>query len=149
MPQTDAPEQCLWTLQIRGPEFAFQSKGNPGVVHTGGVSVAHLVLSKREVGAIKLLASQAGCTVTAWPMEGQTEEQAEERTRFVGLGEMDRVWPTPSCPTCPWFDPLQEGSSCGLDSLPAESVDELLRTSDLHTKAQQDCRYLNSYEPSG
>lgn len=137
MPQSD---QQLWTLQISGPaSFSFQSPGNPGVGHEGGVSVAHLVLRQEEVGEIKLLAAQAGCTVKAWSMEGQTEEQTAERARFMNAGEGEPLWPSPTCPTCPWFNPLVQGSSCELDTLPEESVAELLRVSEPHVEAKGGC----------
>jgi hypothetical protein len=135
--------QMLWTVKIQGPgTFSFQAPGSPSVDHYGGSTVTNLVLRKTEIGELKVRAAEAGCVLTAWPVDGQSEEQAQERNRFVGMGEEDRVWPSVECPTCPWFDPLQEGSPCGLDSYPSESI-EVLRESEPHRRAEEECPVRN------
>lgn len=132
-------DQKLWTIEIRGPgSLTLQVPGNPPLYHEGGISVAHLILRQEEVGELKIFAFSAACTLKAWPVDGQDEEQTAERSRFVGLGEEDRVWPSIVCPACPWFDPLQEGSPCGLDTLPSEST-EVLRKLEYYAKAEADC----------
>jgi hypothetical protein len=135
-------EQRLWTLQVTGSgPFMFQAPGNPTVEHEGGTTVAHLVLTQGEIGKIKLMGAQAGCTVKAWPMEGQTQEQAEQRAQFVALGDQrgEPRWAHVECPMCPWFDPLGHHDPCGLKHLPGESVVILRETSEAHRKAVEEC----------
>lgn len=148
--------QSLWTIQVTGASpFTFQVAGNPAVEHAGGgVTVAHLVLSQPEVGEVKLMAAQAGCVARAWPMEGQSEVQAEQRARFMALGEPggEPLWAHPACQTCPWFDPMAgEGevldgnpahrgvNPCGLKHLPEESITVLRETSEAYAKAEREC----------
>jgi len=138
-------DQRLWTIQITGGlPFTFQAAGNPVVEHEGGTSVAHLVLNESEVGELKILAAFGGCAVKAWPMGGQTESQTEERARLNRLGE-ERGWPTPMCPSCPWFSPLDPAHRdvCGLRSLPEEAVAILRETSEAHVKAEKSCTRLS------
>lgn len=144
-------KQVLWTFKITGGSpFSFQLSGNPPVDHPGGVTVAHLVVTKAEAGLVKLRGAESGCKVKAWPMDGQTEEQAEERARFMELGRQEPRWESVECPTCPWFDPMSgktvgEGpavfglSPCGRVHLPAESQAVLRETSELHAQAEQEC----------
>lgn len=134
-------EQRLWTIQVTGASpFMFQAPGNPVVEHEGGVTVAHLVLSQPEVGKIKLMAAAAGVRIKAWPMEGQTREQTALRQRFINIGHAEEVrWAYPECPTCPWFDPMEQGDPCGLKHLPGESITTLLETSEVHQKAVEAC----------
>ena len=136
MPPSDT--QALWTLQVSGGEpFEFQAPGNPTMAHDGGVTVTHMVLLQAEVGELKLKVAGLGGRLRAWPMEGQSSEQAEERARFVGLGGEEHVWPCGACPSCPWFDPLLD-DPCGLSALPPESVKVLLELPE-HLRARKEC----------
>lgn len=133
-------ENCLWTVQIRGANsFEYQAPGNPSVEHDGGVSVAQLVLTQAEVGELKIYAAAAGCRVKAWPTDGQSKAQSEARTRILRLGEQEQEWPTHLCPTCSWFDPLQGGSPCSLNTYPEESIRTLRETSEAHRKSEAEC----------
>ena len=140
MPTTNS-EQALWTVSIQGgAPFSMHLPGNPAFEHTGGTSVAHLVLTKEEARTIRGLARIHNCHAEGFRMAGQTDDQAEERAAFVALGDQeDRVWPSIGCPTCPWFDPLLPGFPCGEVGWPRESSDTLLETSDLHKEALGEC----------
>jgi len=131
-------EQKLWTVQIQGGKpFEAHLKGNPPLEHQGRNTVAHLVLTAEEATALRGLAVLQGCRVEIFLPEGQTLEQAEERTTL--LNQQDRVWPCAVCPSCAWLDPLLQPSPCGLEGLPPESVATLRATSQAHRKGEADC----------
>lgn len=132
--------QQLWTLQITGPiKFSFHLPGNPPVEHGGGTTVAHLVALPEEMAKIRGLVLLHGNRIKAWPMEGQTEEQLEERLGLNALARPGLEWPCLECPLCPWFDPYNEKSPCGRLTWPSESVATLRETSEHHREAETNC----------
>lgn len=129
----------LWTIRIRGSGFfSGVFEGNPQIVHEGGDSVHHQMLTEDEAEfLVEQISSMEDLEAFAWTPEGQTPEQEEERQKY--LNQQDRVWPHISCPQCPWFDLLEDSFPCGLVAWPEESVDSCLDTSSLHRSAKEAC----------
>jgi len=127
----------LWSFHIRGGrDFTFQHVGNPSVVHDGGVTVFHLVLTKTQAEEIKDVIEYYGCEILdARTTEVQSEEQKVERDRLRGIGQENKVWPTVRCPECFWFDPTLEDDPCGYVMWTVEMIGTAL---DAHRKARID-----------
>jgi len=104
----------LYRLWVRkGEPFAFQVSGNPPVKHDGGNTVAHLTLTDEQAEDLACVVIEKGCEWDLIPHERQTAEQSEERQILLGVQQGDRVWPSATCPTCAWFDPLLSDDPCG------------------------------------
>jgi len=90
--------------------------GNPRIDHdpVQSLSVHTLMLTPEGVEEVVRAMQALGVTVQVRPLEGMAEEQQVEQARLLGrAGQEERVWPTANCPSCFWFDPLQEGVPCG------------------------------------
>jgi hypothetical protein len=133
---TDEQPHRLWTFRIRGGEsFSFQLEGNPQIDHGGSVSVFHLMLTAEQVPeTVAFIESHAATVLDYRQMEGQTDEQREERRKYIGIGQDNRVWPSASCPECFWFDPAQE-EPCGFLGWDQSAVLEAVRC---HPKSKTD-----------
>lgn len=118
----------LWTFQIVGGRpFALQDHGNPVVLHDGGMSVFHQLLTDEQAERVRAVIDDHGCrTLAARRAEGQTASQRAERLRIQGAGRENEVWPTADCPNCFWFD-AAGADPCGFTGWPSETVDEAVR----------------------
>ena len=123
----EADQQAtLRTLIVEGSApFLLAVRDNPHFKHTGGTSVTHQILTDREIETLKTFVAGLGNKIRCWAPDGQTEGQALERKALL---RQERVWPFASCPTCPWAEWLGE-EPCGLKAWPAESIEELRRSS--------------------
>lgn len=110
----------LWLR--RGEPFALQMKGNPPVEHDGGTTVVHLALTAEQAEILKGVAVEHGVDCDLITHERQTPEQSKERQTLLGMQRGERAWPSGSCPSCPWFDPLLEADPCGRVGWPPESI---------------------------
>lgn len=127
-------DQQLYTLWIQGGSaFQIAVPANPAVDHDGGTTVSHLVLSTQEAANLKSLLEKGGCTVSLTLMEGQTSGQEVERLSLLGVGKENVVWPSQYCPTCSWFDPVQD-NPCGKVSWDFSVAETLMQ----NKKAQAD-----------
>lgn len=127
----------LRTIIIEGSGAVHISvPGNPPIIHASGTSVCHQVLTTAEANEVKALVERSGNRLRSWEMEGQSEEQALERT---GQLNQEKIWPCVACPSCPWADSLSEISPCGRISWPAESIRTLQETSEVHRRAEAEC----------
>ena len=114
----------LYRLWLRkGTPFTLALEHNPPVEHDGGNTVAHLYLTSTQAEIVREWVGEKGCEYRLIPHERQTEEQTKERQTLLGMQRGDRVWPSASCPTCAWFDPLLEGEPCGRAGWPPESIE--------------------------
>lgn len=129
--------QSLYTLVVSGAAFVeLRVAKNPVLIHRGGTSVGHMVLSKEEAASIHEQATSLGLNLTVTPMLGQTEVQRAERAGLVCTEE--RVWPCIGCPTCAWLD-LQEKDPCGLVSWPRETIQAFMETQPSYVEARSSC----------
>lgn len=130
----------LYTLILKGGKPAvLEVSGNPSLEHTGGTSVSHLYLSEEGVSEIRWWCNQLGISVELNPFPTPSGSP-EERRLLLKRPEEIQV-PDPSCPSCPWYDPvtLGEGEVCFLRGAPEESVLTLLSNSDNHKTAAANC----------
>lgn len=112
------------TLQGGDASFSVSVNGNPHIHHdpAKAPTSVHTVMLTPE-GAEELLRVFNVFNVNAAVRcaELMTEEQRVEQERLLGrMGQEERVWPTASCPSCFWFDPLQEEVPCGASAWPAD-----------------------------
>ena len=136
----------MWTVLVTGGKpFDFQTGINPPVSHSGGRTVAHLFMGEAEITQLRGLALLQGAVTKAWPMQGQSESQYQERQKRATSFDVAE-FPSIACPNCPWVEPFQE-EKCGYRSLPEESRAELLRTSEAHLEGLRDCPLAQSTIP--
>ena len=113
----------LYRLWLRkGEPFTLQLEHNPPVEHDGGNSVTHLYLTATQAEILREWVAEKGCECSLIPHERQTAEQTKERQTLLGMQRGDRVWPSATCPTCAWFDPLLEGEPCGRAGWTPEAI---------------------------
>jgi len=136
--QQPMDDQFLWTLVIKGKgNLSLLCEGNPPIDHKGGISVCHIVLREQETQLILSACEAAGLSAYMTKMEGQTKEQARERSLL--LGQEDRVWPSAACTSCCWFDPLEQGFPCGLVAWSKESIETLRLNGKGYSEAETAC----------
>jgi hypothetical protein len=117
-----SPGAILYRLWVReGQPFEFRVPWNMPVEHDGGTTVVHLMLKADQVSEVSDLVASYGCEFDLIPHETQSQEQTTERLTLLGLQRGGRIWPSASCPSCGWFDPLQE-MPCGRASWPPETI---------------------------
>lgn len=115
-----ASEHHLWTFVVTGTgTFTLGVTGNPSLVHAGGMSASHLMLTEEQAEQVETTINTRGFTVERRLMDPQTEEQRTERLAI--RGSADTVFPCAACPQCYWFDPLVFGL-CGRASWPESAV---------------------------
>jgi hypothetical protein len=132
----------LYIVTLRGGvggAFTVSMIGNPRIDHDPSRSPTsvHAVMITDE-GAEELLriAECFGVEAVVQRMNELTEEQRIEQARLLGrMGQEERVWPTVNCPSCFWFDPLQEEVPCGTSAWPVEVRREAYKT---HETARAD-----------
>ena len=113
----------LFRLWVRkGSPFTLQVPNNPPIEHDGGTTAIHLALSPDQQKQLTEAVAAFGCDFNLIPHERQTEEQTKERQALLGLQNPERVWPSTSCLTCAWFDPLLEGEPCGRAGWDPEAI---------------------------
>jgi len=116
----------LYIVTLQGGEgmFVMSVNGNPRIEHdpeTSPTSVHTVMLTPEGAEEIVRVAEVFGVAAVVRRVDGMTEEQRLEQARLLGrMGQEERVWPTASCPSCFWFDPLQEGTPCGAEAWPVE-----------------------------
>jgi len=117
----------LWTYHIvGGAPFAFHDAGNPAVIHDGGTTVFHQLLTDARAEEITRMLEEHQCRVlAARKAEGQTAEQRAERLRIQGAGRENEVWPAARCPNCFWFDAAGD-EPCGYAGWPKETINEAM-----------------------
>jgi hypothetical protein len=131
----------LYVVTLRGGEGAFVmgAGGNPRIEHdpdTSPTSVHTLMLTPEGAEQLVRVTEGFGVKCVVRRVEGMTEEQRVEQARLLGrMGQEERVWPTASCPSCFWFDPLQERTPCGAEAWPVDVRDEAYKA---HASAQVD-----------
>ena len=129
----------LYRLWLRnGSPFTIRMAGNPPVAHDGGTTVVHLALTDKQANVIQTMVRKFGADCGLIPHERQTPEQTKERQTLLGLQRGDRVWPSVSCLTCTWFDPLLDEEPCGRAGWEAETI-EAFSENALSQKALSEC----------
>lgn len=119
----------LFRLWVRsGEPFSVQPRHNPIVIHDGGTTAAHLVLTETEAAALRELLTAYGGVVDLSRSVRQTPEQKKERLALLGVGREDSVWPSLACQECAWFDPLLEDTPCGRAAWPPETITVFLQS---------------------
>ena len=131
----------LYIVTLRGGESAFTMSvnGNPRLDHDptrSPVSVHAVMLTDEGAEELPRVAECFGVEVVVRRVDELTEEQKLEQARLLGrMGQEERVWPTVNCPSCFWFDPLQEEVPCGASAWPVEVRREAHKT---HETARAD-----------
>jgi hypothetical protein len=116
----------LYIVTLQGGEgmFVMSVNGNPRIEHdpdTSPTSVHTVMLTPEGAEEIVRVAEIFGVVAVVRRVDGMTEEQRLEQARLLGrMGQEERVWPTASCPSCFWFDPLQERTPCGAEAWPVD-----------------------------
>ena len=127
------------TLQGGKGAFVMSVNGNPRIEHDPGTSptsVHAVMLTSEWAEEIVRVAEVFGVAAVVRQVEGTSEEQRVEQARLLGrMGQEERVWPTASCPSCFWFDPLQEEVPCGASAWP---LDVRRAAHDTHEAARTD-----------
>lgn len=133
----------LHTVTFQGGDpFDIRLPGNPLVRHTGGTTVANVLLNDHLVEVIRSLLSESpNTTVEIRPVDGQSETQRAERETLLGIGQQDRVWPSLACPNCFWLDPLTP-TGCGATEWDA-AMRETALTMPVAKKALSVCPVLH------
>lgn len=113
----------LWVFQVwQGEAFRLQVKGNPVISHDGRHSVLRCICTDEEADELEATIQGHECKVTKnCPQE--TETQAKERANLLQVLGGERVFPSPRCPECAWFDPHLD-SLCGAGFAPGEGWDD-------------------------
>ena len=121
-----SPSHDLYIVTLQGGEGAFVMgvNGNPHIHHdpdTSPTSVHTVMLTPEGAEELIHVAEVFGVAAVVRRVGGMTEEQRIEQARLLGrMGQEERVWPTANCPSCFWFDPLQEEVPCGASAWPIE-----------------------------
>lgn len=116
----------LWVVTLRGGEdsFVVSVNGNPRIEHDPSrspTSVHAVMLTDEGAEELMRVAEVFGVECVVRRVDELTEEQRLEQARLLGrMGQEERVWPTVNCPSCFWFDPLQEGEPCGASAWPVD-----------------------------
>lgn len=121
----------MWSLKITGGQaFWVHPEGCPAISHDGTTTVQNILLDEGDAKrVVQWIETHAFCKVTLRPLESQTEEQHEERKALLGMGKEDKVWPSPACPSCYWFDPRNDNPR-GYEVFESEVVDQSLKSHD-------------------
>lgn len=131
----------LWVVTLRGGDgpFLMSVNGNPRIEHDPSrspVSVHAIMLTDEGAEEMLRVAEVFGVECAVRRVDELTEEQRLEQARLLGrMGQEERVWPTANCPSCFWFDPLQEEVPCGASAWPVEVKKEAHKT---HETARAD-----------
>lgn len=131
----------LYVVTLRGGEGAFtvSVNGNPRIEHDPShspVSVHAVMLTDEGAEELLRVAEVFGVECVVRRVDELTEEQRLEQARLLGrMGQEERVWPTVNCPSCFWFDPLQEEVPCGASAWPVDVRREAHKT---HEAARTD-----------
>ena len=107
----------MWTFVVRGgAEFQLKIPVHPTLDHDGTNTIWKASLEAMEAVEIRKAIESNGSSVEIF----HEEEDAEQvRERNILLGKEGRAFPTESCPSCFFFDPLLE-AQCGVDDWPSE-----------------------------
>ena len=132
----------LYIVTLRGGvggAFTVSVNGNPRIDHDPArspVSVHAVMLTDGGAEELLRVAGCFGVEAVVRRVDELTEEQRVEQARLLGrMGQEERVWPTANCPSCFWFDPLQEEVPCGASAWPVEVRREAHKT---HETARTD-----------
>lgn len=136
------PSHALYIVTLQGGSggaFTISVNGNPRIDHDPArslVSVHAVMLTNEGAEELLRLVECFGIGAVVRRVDELTEEQRVEQARLLGrMGQEERVWPTANCPSCFWFDPLQEEVPCGAAAWPVEVRREAYST---HETARAD-----------